>query len=116
VNEWRKPALARWKLRLLVETGFVSPAPVQLPPLPYGVPESVATVYDGIRELYGVRWLSEDVGSAAPLVSDFLAAWCAVSEKSADRAKGVLSQHEIITPGEMFERCRLWLPGGAPNA
>ena len=112
VRGWGAPSLARWKLRLLAELGYLTPEPKALPPLPYGVPDTVLDVYDGVNELFGLRWAHEGEREPVPLTRDFLSSWCATSPASVERAKGFLiSEGIIVKTDDLANRARLWLPG-----
>lgn len=79
-----EPELARWKLRLLIETGFATPAVISLLPVP-GASSIQRKVYDGLRLLLEARSLSEE-STPFPFTAAFASRWCLVSEEQAKRS------------------------------
>jgi len=83
------PELAVWQLRLLVVTGLVLPAEVDLPVLPPTAPERQRKVLDGFRFLLQCKWL-HTYGEPTPFSWRFASVWCGVSERIAGQAIGEL--------------------------
>lgn len=111
----RGPEHARWKLRLLVELGFLSPAHVVMPPLPADAPACARAVYDGLQVLLACRWAREP-GEPTPFTAEFGAAWCGLSRSQFERGKSWLIDRKLIQPAGAYGRMRLWLPGESEAA
>lgn len=110
-----KSELVTWTTRLLVETGFVQSLTVPLPPLPAGSTLDTKKVYEGLRLLFGSRWLHTP-GDPAPFTWKFARAWCGVPEHRAGAAIQALLRANIIHVAEKFTKgnrsLTLFLPGG----
>ena len=76
------PELAVWQMRMLIDTGFLTPARVDMPALPRDTKKSVRRVYEGFRLLLGCKWLHTH-GEPTAFTWRFAAAWCGVSERMA---------------------------------
>ena len=98
-----KSELVTWTTRLLVETGFVQSFTVPLPPLPAGSTLDTKKVYDGLRLLFGSRWLHTP-GEPAPFTWKFARAWCGVPEHRAGAAIKVLIKREVIVKAGAHRR------------
>ena len=111
VRPLSKSELVTWQLRLLIETGFVQASRVSMPPLPktLSTPD-VQRVYDGIRLLFGARWLHTH-GEPAPFTWKFARAWCGVPEHRAGVAIQMLLKHRIIKKAGEYKRLTLFRPG-----
>jgi hypothetical protein len=105
----RGPELAVWKLRLLVAAGLVTPAVVNAPPLPVGVPRAVQRVYRGFLELLACRWVYTP-GAPAPFTWRFAARWCRVNERTAAAALRDLLRRGILMKTGTWGRTALFLP------
>ncbi len=111
------PSSARWYRRLMAESGLLEAVPVTIA-VPPGSTAAVARVAHGLGLLFGVRWLTEPIGSPAPCSRSFGAPWCAVSERTFGPALGrLLDAQSIIAAGR--ERigarpARVYLPGPGP--
>ncbi len=101
---------ALWTLRLLVEAGLVAPAPVPLPPLPPGARPAVVKVYNGLRLLFGCRWLHTP-GAPAPFSWRFGAAWCGPGQRHVGEAMGALLKAGVIHRQAKVGGLSLFLPG-----
>lgn len=93
--ELSSPGLATWQLRMLVDTGFIEPADVNLPPLPLESKQSVKCVYDGFKLLLGCKWLYSP-GDPTPFSWRFASAWCGISERHAGEAIKELLRCRVI--------------------
>jgi len=110
-----RPELAVWKLRLLVDTGFVAPASVPMPDLPATMTPAMRRVYEGFKLLLGCKWLHSP-GEATPFSWRFASVWCGVSERHAGEAIGALIRAGVIRTAGQFTtsgrtRLTLFLPG-----
>ncbi len=118
-----KSGSVTWHLRLMVETGYVQPARVQLPALPYELDEAdTRIVYDKLNLLFQARWL-HTYGDPAPLSWQFLEAWCALPQKRCQEAMKNLLLKRIVAyardaSGKQLDvaagrgrRTKLFLPG-----
>jgi hypothetical protein len=105
----RGPELAVWKLRLLVAAGLVTPAVVNAPPLPVGVPRAVQRVYRGFLDLLACRWVYTP-GAPAPFTWRFAARWCGVNQRTSAAALRELLRLGIIVKAGTWERTTLFLP------
>ena len=85
-----------WKLRLLVDTGFVDRPPVNAPPAPPTLTAATLRVYDGFCELVSIRQLTALRHEPAPYSWRFASGWCGVSESSAGRGMQQLLAHGLI--------------------
>jgi hypothetical protein len=100
---------ALWAARLECELRLSRPAAVSLPPLPRDTSRAVRLVYDGVRLLFGVRWLHSP-GAPAPLSWRFLASWCRVNERTAAAALRDLLRRGILMKTGTCRRTALFLP------
>lgn len=108
-----------WALRLLHETGLVTPANVDdLPPCPDDACEGTRKVYDGFKLLVGLQRRCQDAWTRTAFSKRFAAAWCGVSEATAHRAKlklmelrviSMVGVHNLDKPGK--RQCGLFMPG-----
>lgn len=111
VRPLSKSELVTWQLRLLIETGFVQPARVTMPPLPHKLATpDVNQVYDGLRLLFQARWLHSPQ-QPAPFTWKFARAWAGIPEHRAGAAIQTLIKHRIIKKGGEHKRTTLFLPG-----
>lgn len=115
IKELNKPEHALWALRLLVETGHVQPAFVDVPGIPENVPITVRKFYEGFVLLLACKWLHTP-GEPTACTWGFSAAWCDVSERKAGAAmKYLLKAGHLIQTGEIkagFKKMALFnLPG-----
>ena len=113
-----RPLLATWGIRLLVDLGFLKPLDVKFPPLPPTSHRSYKKVYDGIKLLFGCKWLHTP-GASSPLSWKFLAAWCGVSQVTAGNALAFLIQQGIVHKDDPYatknREMNLFFPGPDPN-
>ncbi len=87
-----------WTLRLMVETGYVQPARVAMPPLTAKVAAANADatrMYNAFKLLFGVRWLHTP-GAPAPAAWSFMKAWAGIPENRAGAAIQTLREARII--------------------
>jgi len=109
------PEIARWKLRLLAETGAVEFAQVSLPSLPPHAPASDVKLRAAVELLFRTRWITE-YRQPIPLTRGFLAAWTPMPESTVAHAKGrLIDRGVIVRAGETRANGHymgLWLPGG----
>jgi len=112
VRRLRGPEHAVWSRRLQVELGLLQPVPVPFPPLPDNARrrDVLRRAYEGIRLLFGVRWLGTH-GAAAPLVWSFLSEWCGIGERQAGEAIHELLRLGVIHIAGKYRRLTLFLPG-----
>jgi hypothetical protein len=110
------PTLAIWKLRLLIEAGLIERPRVEVPHLPADAPEHARIAYPGLVLLFQVRAAS-DMGLATPLVPNFFACWCGISESEAKEARHYFRTNGIIAKtGVKQGRADLYLPAaGQPS-
>jgi Bifunctional DNA primase/polymerase, N-terminal len=102
---------AVWKLRLLIETGLLKPAQVDLPPLPPDAPPHVHTYWDGYRLLLACRWITKP-GEPVTYTRQFAVRWCGLTASQAERAKQWLIEHGLLISAGKTGRIGLWLPAG----
>jgi hypothetical protein len=93
----RGPSLARWRLRMLVDLGFIDPADVRLAALPHDADEDAAETWEVIRRLLSYRRLEEPVGEPVALSTPTLAAWFQTDELLLRRGKNWLEKHGFIS-------------------
>ncbi len=111
VRKLSKSELVTWQLRLLIETGFVQPARVTMPPLPQKLATpDVQRIYDGFRLLLGARWLHSP-NEPAPFTWKFARAWTGIPEHRAGAAIQGLLKHGIIKKAGEHRHVTLFLPG-----
>ena len=107
---------ATWMLRLMVETGFVSAVPVNLPALPPKATPSLKRVYEGFKLLLGCKWLYSP-GAPTTFTRRFAERWCGVSECACGVAINRLIKGGIIVPVGYHRKSgpcgksRIFLPG-----
>jgi hypothetical protein len=100
---------ALWAARLSCELRLSRPAAVSLPPLPRDTSRAMRLVYDGVRLLFGVRWLHSP-GAPAPLSWRFLSSWCGVNQRTAAAALAELLRLGIIVKAGTWQHTTLFLP------
>jgi hypothetical protein len=111
IGKLNGPSHARWKLRLLLETGRLRRPQISLPPLPARAPASAEAVYQGLRLLLEARALAEP-DEPAPFARVFGCAWCGgLAPSTFEYGKGWLIVHGIIRSAGSHRRTGLWLPG-----
>lgn len=110
-----KSEIALWQLRLMVETGYVPPASVNMLPLPEGASVWARKAYDGFRLLLGCKWLYES-GEPTAFARRFVASWCGISEWHAGTGINELIAAGIIKPVGIGLETRLFLPGDIGTA
>lgn len=120
-------ALARWKVRALVDAGFAALGPPVLPPLPTDRrwTRNERDVYEAIDLLFRVRELAVKhgfgnggpQGDAAPLARSFLVDWSGgIPPSTVQGAKRKLDRAALIVPDGEYQpargyRMKLWRPG-----
>lgn len=105
-----RPEHATWRIRLLVKAGILQPYPVALNPLPEGAPGTVKKCHSGFRFLLGCKWRYKP-NAPTPFSRKFAAAWCGISESSAQTAIHELQNtYKIIRIVDQHGFLRLWLP------
>ncbi|HEX5249926.1 MAG TPA: bifunctional DNA primase/polymerase [Gaiellales bacterium] len=118
VVKLNKPELARWKLRLLVETGVVAAPAVTLPPLT-SANSTQTKVYDGLRLLIQARTLADDP-DPFPFTASFVSRWCAITEDQAKLAIRFIRDQGLLTIAGKFpsgvHTGHLYLPAGSSDA
>ncbi|MGI8588312.1 MAG: bifunctional DNA primase/polymerase [Chloroflexia bacterium] len=105
------PEITTWHLRLLVETGYVRPASVDLRPLAPGASYTLLKVYDGFKLLLGCKWLYE-FGQPTAFAWRFAAPWCGVAINTCRDAMAELLRQHIIKGVGHHRGTNLWLPTG----
>lgn len=120
VRPLRGPELAVWTLRMAIDAGVISPAPVDAPECPEDVDETTKRVYAGFIRLLQCKWLIEP---GAPTVFSwrFAAAWCGVgrggaAQRRVQRAMAELLRRGLIRVAGQHGRMALFVPGsGTPQ-
>ncbi len=102
VRKLNRPEHATWFIRLLVATGLIDPAPVAMPPMPPGASTSLRKVYEGVRLLFGSKWLYAP-GKPSVLSWRFAAGWCGVAQNTAQHGIQTLVRERIIEPVGIYE-------------
>jgi hypothetical protein len=102
-----------WRLRLLIEAGILSYAPVpDLPPCPGDVRPTVRQVYEGFKQLMGCKRLVRKwAGNPTAFTKAFASAWCGVGVTNAHNARLELADKGIIQIVGQQKRMCLYLPG-----
>lgn len=115
------PELATWKLRLLVETGFVSPYKIKAQPLPDDAPNAARRVYEGYLLLLGCKWLHTP-NEPTSFAWRFAAAWCGdMSKDTAYRGmkwlleRGYVQVVDSVAPRGGGRKMNVFLPGAASH-
>jgi hypothetical protein len=108
------PAHATWLRRLCVDAKIARPASVPMRPLPASATTGVRRVYDGVKLLYGCRWLGE-AGAPAVLARRFLAGWVGVTPRTAEHGVKMLVEWGILAeagthPARYGKQQSLYLP------
>lgn len=89
--------LGLWTARILIDSGVLAPAPVELLPLPEGVSQRAQVVYDAFRGLAEARWLINSWGSSFPFSRSFVADWTGtISAATAQRGITELREAGVI--------------------
>jgi hypothetical protein len=105
------PTLTVWWLRLLITSGYLSPADVPAKPLPPTVRPVVRTLYDGFILNFQGRWLYE-LGKPMPYTEGFAMAWCGLkSKRQVEEGLSWLRRHGYMRPAGRQNGCQVFLPG-----
>lgn len=97
IRKLNAPEHATWFIRLLVDAGLIDPAPLPMVPLPPGASSSMRKVYEGIKLLFGCKWLYAPEEPSA-LSWRFTAGWCGVAPGTAASALKMLVARNIVAP------------------
>jgi hypothetical protein len=86
-----------WKLRLLVETGFLPASTIDAPAPPVDLDPTASALYRGFVELLSLRWLT-DPGVPSAYSWRFAAAWCSVPEWKVGAGMHGLLRRGLLQP------------------
>ncbi len=103
VQKLNKVSHATWKLRLLVEMGWLEPATVSILPLPDYATKTVQKVYEGFHLLLQCKWLY-DYGAPTAFSWQFASEWCGVAEDTAAKAFKALQAMKIVQEVGSYSR------------
>jgi hypothetical protein len=103
--------LAAWWRRLAFDLGVVEPVAVHAPDLPEGAPREAHVARDGFLLLMGLRRIDYRPEPVAFSVN-FVAAWCGLSRRLAERAIRELVDRRVIRVVGRCGRTPLYEPGG----
>src|SRR5262249_32275923 len=90
VRGGRGPELARWKLAMLVNLGFLQRSPLRLRQLPEGTPLPAVATWDAVHELLSERRLTEPPGTPFAFSAPWAAARFGLAEKDVRAGKRLL--------------------------
>jgi hypothetical protein len=92
----RGPVLARWKLRMLVELGFLAAAYVALAPLPEGAPSEAVVTWEAVAALLSIRRITESPDEAFTFSAPFIARAYRLDENVVRRGKRWLERSHYL--------------------
>jgi hypothetical protein len=104
-----KPEFVIWQLRLLAETGIMTPCNIPAIPLPDYAPTAARKVYDGLIRLLSYKWRYSP-GEPTAFSRHFASAWCGMGERQAGEAINLLKQMGYLVLAGKQGRTQLWLP------
>jgi hypothetical protein len=93
-----KGQLIEWRPRLLHKAGLIVLPDVRLRPLLEEATEYTGLAYEGMKLLFGCRWLLEP-GEPVPYSAAFIQTWCGVSNAQAVAAREYLRRHVLRLVG-----------------
>jgi hypothetical protein len=113
VREFKKPELAHFKVRAVLDAGLWSRPDVALAPLPENAPASAAATWRLVREVLEVRDAQGRGGQPVPLSAPWLAALCGIERSTVEAGKRWLARHGFIThvadaEGSFGHPLKLW--------
>jgi hypothetical protein len=120
----RRPELARWKARLVIEAGLVAAPRVEMKALPADAPESARIAWPVINSVVQVRRLTDDDDAdehdGIPLVASYLSRWSGLDESVFVSGKRWLARHAYIehvgeAPGRFGKPTKLWRVAALPR-
>jgi hypothetical protein len=112
LRRFRRPELARWKTRALIEAGLIESEAVSLPPLPPNAPAAAVATWKAIAEVATIRATCGDAGPM-PLVAPWLASLNGTNEQTIRAGKHWLARngwiiHAADGPGRFGKSTHLW--------
>ena len=110
----RRPELAVWGIRLLVEARVLPLAPVPEVQLPGDAPWSAQMVCEGFRFLLGCKWIHTP-GDPSPFSWRFASVWCGVSQKQAGKGIQWLIRNRVLIPAGKHLRTTLFHIAGSAD-
>jgi hypothetical protein len=97
VNRRQGFHLLLWRIRLQIETGFLTVPPIDLALLGHEATDALRAVHEGVAQLYAIRRVVRPLEDAAPLARAFLADWCGgMAPSTAEAARNELADRGII--------------------
>lgn len=104
-----KVSLATWSMRLLIESGVISPATVTLPSFT-GTPAEMK-FYNGVALLFQCRWrYAPHKGEPIMMAREFMAGWCGVGITKAHDTKNKLVKLKVLRQYNSKRRGFLFTP------
>jgi hypothetical protein len=108
-----KPSRMAWRLRLMVEEGWLEPAPVHMRPVPEDASDIVRRYCEGFRLLVACKSCHPKTLSEAPTTFSraFAARWCGIPKGSVWSAQQEAVQRDLIVFAGLHRGLPLFRPG-----
>jgi hypothetical protein len=107
------PSRMVWRLRLMVEQGWLAPEPVRMPPVPEGVSNDVRRYCEGFRLLVACKSCHPKTvpQAATPFSRSFAARWCGIPNGSVWAAHQEAMRRDLIVFAGLQRGQPLYRPG-----
>lgn len=113
VQRLPKPSRMAWRLRLMVEEGWLTPEPVRMRPMPDDASPLLQRYYEGFRLLIACKSCHPDTmpNAATVFAKSFAARWCGIPEGSIWSVHQEALQRDLIVFAGVYKRQALYRPG-----
>jgi hypothetical protein len=113
VKAWPKPSRMVWRLRLMVEEGWLTPEPVRMKPVPDDASDLLRHYCEGFRLLVACKSCHPQTAPNAATVfaPSFAALWCGLRKGSIWSAHQEALSRDLIVFAGIYKKQALYLPG-----
>jgi Bifunctional DNA primase/polymerase, N-terminal len=106
------PSRMAWRLRLMVEEGWLTPEPVPMKPVPDDASDLLRHYCEGFRFLIACRSCHPKTATpAAPFTQSFAATWCGLPKGSMWALQQEAIQRDLLVFAGIYEKQALYRPG-----
>jgi hypothetical protein len=108
-----KPSRMVWRLRLMVEEGWLTPEPVRMKPVPDDASEPLRRYCEGFRFLVMCKSCHPKTvpNAATPFARSFAAHWCGIPKGSIWALQQEAIQRDLIVFAGIYKGQALFRPG-----